>query len=191
MIARPERSDPVIDPSAAAVVAFWRKAGEQGRWFDKNDDFDRAFREQFLDLHLEVASRCHDDWIAFSESALALLILTDQFPRNAFRGSARMYETDDLARHYAREALQAGHMENVDPELALFFCLPFAHSEDPSDQDVSVLLNASLGQPWLDHAEDHREIARRFGRFPHRNPILGRIMTSEEFEYLRGGGFQG
>ncbi len=102
-----------------------------------------------------------------------------------------MYATDPLARHYARLVLDAGHMEHVSPDLRLFFCLPFAHSENIPDQDLSVKLNARLGQPWLDHAEGHRDIIRRFGRFPHRNFMLARATTAEEAEFLQAGGFQG
>lgn len=173
------------------VVGFWRQAGNEGRWFDKDKSFDRKFRERFLDLHMAVAERRHDGWGETAEGALALLILTDQFPRNAFRGTGHMYATDALARHYARLAQAAGHMNRVAKDLRLFFCLPFAHSENIADQDLSVALNARLGAPWLSHAEGHRDIIRRFGRFPHRNPMLGRATTPEEADFLKGGGFQG
>jgi uncharacterized protein (DUF924 family) len=82
-------------------------------------------------------------------------------------------------------------MVRVEPDLRLFFCLPFAHSEDLADQELSVRLNARLGQPWREHADGHRDIIRRFGRFPHRNCVLGRTMTPEEDAYLKGGGFPG
>ncbi|MDO9563187.1 MAG: DUF924 family protein [Bradyrhizobium sp.] len=180
-----------LDAASAAVVIFWKEAGERGQWFDNDADFDQVFRERFLELHMEVAARRHDGWMASPEGALALLILTDQFTRNAFRGTGLMYATDPLARAYARQALAAGHMAQVEPALRLFFCLPFSHSEDMRDQDLSVRLNAELGEPWLAHAEGHHDIIRRFGRFPHRNPVLGRITTPEEAAYLQAGGFQG
>ena len=82
-------------------------------------------------------------------------------------------------------------MDHADPDMRVFFCLPFAHSEDIADQELSVRLNLKLGRPWLDHAEGHRDIIRRFGRFPHRNAMLGRITTPEEREFLEQGGFQG
>ena len=175
----------------AAVVAYWAEAGARGQWFEKDEGFDCDFRDRFLDLHMEVAARRHDGWMASPEGALALLILTDQFPRNAFRGTAHMYATDPLARHYARAALEAGDMERITGDLRLFFCLPFAHAEDIACQDISVALNAKLGQPWLEHAEGHRAIIRRFGRFPHRNAMLGRITTAEEAAFLESGGFDG
>ncbi len=175
----------------AAVIRFWTDAGTKGRWFAKDNEFDRRFRDRFLDLHMDVAARRCDGWTETPDGALALLILTDQFPRNAFRGTGHMYATDPLARHYARLAQAAGHMERVEHDLRLFFCLPYAHSEENADQDISVMLNAKLGQPWLSHAEGHRDIIRRFGRFPHRNPMLGRETTREEAAFLHDGGFRG
>lgn len=171
------------------VVAFWRASSD--RWFEKDAAFDADFRDRFIDLHMTVAERRNDDWMATPRGALALLILTDQFPRNAFRGTAHMFATDPLAYHYARLSLEADHMPRVEPELRLFFLLPFAHSENLANQELSVRLNAGLGQPWLEHAKGHRDIIRRFGRFPHRNPVLGRTTTPEEDAYLKGGGFQG
>lgn len=188
-LAKPAGRD--TDRESATVVAFWTAAGAQGQWFAKNASFDRAFRDRFLDLHMEVAARRHDGWMTTPEGALALLVLTDQFPRNAFRDTGHMYATDPLARLYARQALDAKHMDHVAPDLRLFFALPFAHSEDILDQDVSVRLNAKLGQPWLAHAEGHRDIIRRFGRFPHRNPMLARATTAEEADFLNRGGFRG
>lgn len=102
-----------------------------------------------------------------------------------------MYATDGLARAFARMALDAHMFDAVEPQLRLFLCLPFAHSENLADQDLSVALNARLGQPWLGHAEGHRDIIRRFGRFPHRNPLLGRDTRRDEAEFLAGGGFDG
>jgi uncharacterized protein (DUF924 family) len=176
---------------AATVVDFWRRAGEQGHWFDKDAAFDRAFREHFIQLHFSAARRELDDWAGTAEGMLALLILLDQFPRNAFRGTAHMFATDSLARAFARRAQAAGQMQAVGPALRLFFCLPFAHSEMLADQDLSVELNAQLGPEARQHAEGHRDIVRRFGRFPHRNAMLGRETTPDEAAFLRGGGFAG
>jgi uncharacterized protein (DUF924 family) len=173
-----------------AVVRFWRNAGP-ARWFTKSGAFDRQFRDRFLALHEAAARGEHHGWASHPEGALALLILLDQFPRNAFRGTARMYATDAQAREVARQAVEAGLDAQVDASLRLFFCLPFAHSEDPQDQRLSVALNRRLGQPWLEHALGHAEIIDRFGRFPHRNPLLGRPMTAEEQRFLNEGGFAG
>ncbi len=175
---------------AADVVRFWSDAGPD-RWFRKNLAFDQLLRERFLDLHLAAARREIDDWVAEPPGALALMILLDQFPRNAFRGTPHMYATDPMARHFARLAVAAGHMDAVEPALRLFFCLPFAHSENLDDQDKSVELNALLGPTERSHAEGHRDIVRRFGRFPHRNPLLLRETTAEERAFLDEGGFSG
>ncbi len=175
---------------AAEVVTFWRDAGP-GRWFTKNAAFDRQFGERFHDLHFAAARRECEGWMGGAEAALALLLLLDQYPRNTFRGTGHMYATDPLARHYARQAQAAGHMDGVDADLQLFFCLPFAHSEDLADQAISVALNTRLGPAALEHAEGHRDIIRRFGRFPHRNTLLGRATTAEEQQFLDAGGFAG
>ncbi len=175
---------------AAAIVAFWQDAGP-ALWFAKDPDFDQRFRDRFLASH-EAAGRGElAGWLATSHGALALLILLDQFPRNAFRGTPRMYRTDPSAREVATAAIAAGHDRRVQHNLQPFFYLPFAHSEDPLDQERSVMLHRRLGQPHLSHAQRHRDIVRRFGRFPHRNPILGRTTSEEEQGFLDEGGFAG
>lgn len=176
---------------AAEVVAFWRRAGEAGLWFRKDADFDREFAERFGELHLAAARRELDAWAGSADGALALLILLDQYPRNAFRGTGHMYATDPLARNMARAAVDAGLVEQVEEPLRLFFCLPFAHSENLADQDFSVALYTRLAPEALPHAETHRDVVRRFGRFPHRNPMLGRETTAEEAAFLASGGFAG
>ncbi len=175
---------------AEEVVAFWREAGPD-RWFTKDEAFDRRFREQFLALYEAGARGELASWQATATGALALLILLDQFPRNAFRGTPRMYATDALAREVADAAIAAGHHRNVETDLQLFFCLPFGHSEDIAEQERAVTLCQPLGETNLKHAEGHRDIVRRFGRFPHRNPILGRAMTPEEQRFLDEGGYAG
>jgi uncharacterized protein (DUF924 family) len=175
---------------ATAVVDFWREAGP-GRWFAKDAEFDRQFRERFLSLH-EAADRGElVDWLATPHGALALVLLLDQFPRNSFRNTPRMYDTDTSARAMADAAVAAGHDLKVETGLRVFFYIPFGHSEHLADQERSVMLNRRLGEPNLTLAERHRDIIRRFGRFPHRNPILGRPMRPEEQEYLDEGGFAG
>lgn len=175
---------------ATDVIAFWCEAGRD-RWFAKEPEFDRLFRARFLELHMLVAARRCDQWITSAEGALALILLTDQYPRNAFRGTAHMYATDPLARSYAHEAEAAQHWLAVAPELRIFFWLPFEHSEDLADQDFSVLLAERAGARYLEYAALHRDVICRFGRFPHRNPMLGRTTTAEEARFLAEGGFAG
>ena len=176
--------------TAAEVVDFWRQAGPS-QWFAKDADFDRRFRETFLDAYKAAARGDLDHWVMTSEGALALLVLLDQFPRNAFRGTPRMYATDAAARRIAAAAVDAGRDRQMPPELRKFFYLPFAHSEDLADQDRSVALCRALGPPDDANSERHRDIVRRFGRFPHRNPILGRNMTALEQAFLDQGGYAG
>jgi uncharacterized protein (DUF924 family) len=177
-------------PTAAGVVDFWREAGH-ALWFAKDDNFDRRFRERFLTVHEHAARGELSGWLATAEGALALVVLLDQFPRNAFRGTPRMYATDAIARDVAQAAIDAGHDRSVEPELQVFFYLPFGHSENLADQERAVALCTRLGRPHLSFAEGHRDIVRRFGRFPHRNRILGRTPTEEEQRFLDEGGFAG
>ncbi|MCW8020584.1 DUF924 family protein [Pseudomonas aeruginosa] len=172
------------------VAVFWREAGPSF-WFAKDPRFDRRFRLRFAQAHeLARAERLRPGH-ADAQAHLGLLVLLDQYPRNAFRGTPRMYASDALARRWANRALAAGLDRQVEEALRLFFYLPFAHAENLVDQDRSVALNRGLGQPYLDHARGHREIIRRFGRFPHRNPILGRPSSAAELAFLAAGGFAG
>jgi uncharacterized protein (DUF924 family) len=178
-------------PSPADVVAFWRAAGPQ-RWFEKDAGFDDDIRRRFLKLHEAAAAGKLTDWEASAEGALALLILLDQFPRNMFRGQARMFASDPLARAITAGALVRGFDAQVPAELRSFFYLPFEHSEDPADQERGITLYKAAGDAeGLKWAELHADIIRRFGRFPHRNAVLGRVSTPEEQAFLDGGGFAG
>jgi uncharacterized protein (DUF924 family) len=180
----------VAPVAAREVVAFWEGAGP-ALWFAKDDAFDRRFSERFLELHESAARGALEHWNATPEGALALLVLLDQFPRNAFRDTPRMYATDAMARRLAAEAITAGYDRTVALDLQKFFYLPFGHSEELADQDRAVELCGRLGGRDLQQAEHHRDIVRRFGRFPHRNAILGRPMTKAEEQYLANGGYTG
>jgi len=172
------------------VLQFWRDAGPQ-RWFRRDDAFDAQFRERFLMTHEAAAAGRLQHWMASAEGALALVLLLDQFPRNAFRGTARMYATDAQAREAARAAVDAGFDHAVDEELRSFFYLPFMHSEQLEDLDRCVALSERVGGESLRYAQHHRDIVRRFGRFPHRNAVLGRASSDEEERFLAEGGFRG
>jgi uncharacterized protein (DUF924 family) len=171
---------------ALAVFTFWCEAGPK-RWFKTDAAFDAEFRARFLDLHEAAARGALDRWGATAEGALALVLLLDQFPRNCFRDSPRTFATDARARAVADRAIAAGHDRAVSDALALFFYLPLMHSEHLADQDRSVALCSRLGD--AKHAKKHREIVVRFGRFPHRNAVLGRESTPEEREHLERGGY--
>ena len=172
------------------VLAFWRDAGPS-RWFRKDDGFDGEFRARFLAAH-EFAMRGDlDAWARDAAGALALLILLDQFPRNAFRGTARMFESDTQALAIARGALDAGFDKTIEPQLRNFFYLPLMHSERLADQDAAVELARGLGGEELRYAIMHRDIIEKFGCFPHRNAVLGRTTTPDEQRFLDDGGFAG
>ncbi|MBB5207369.1 DUF924 family protein [Chiayiivirga flava] len=173
-----------------AVIGFWRDAGPQ-RWFAQDDAFDTRFRERFLDAHHAAARRERDAWADTPDGVLALLILLDQFPRNAFRGTAHMFATDGLALHFTERALAAGFDARIEAALRPFVYMPLMHSEAVSDQDRCVACMQPIGGESLKYAEVHRDIIRRFGRFPHRNPMLGRETTSAERAFLDAGGFAG
>jgi uncharacterized protein (DUF924 family) len=176
--------------SPSDIIAFWSEAGPD-LWFAKDDGFDRQFRELFLQAHESAARGEFDHWQRTPGGALALILLLDQFPRNVFRGTRRMYASDAAALRLAEAAIAAGHDRHFDADLRLFFYLPFAHSESLADQERCVALCGALGGESLAHAEGHRDIIRRFGRFPHRNPILGRETSEEERHFLDDGGFGG
>jgi uncharacterized protein (DUF924 family) len=177
-------------PTAHEVVQFWQDAGPQA-WFEKNPAFDTAFAQRFLPAHHAAARRELEHWLDAPEGALALMILLDQLPRNAFRDSAHSYATDSLALHYAHRAVAAGHDLQIVPALRTFLYLPFGHSEDPAMQARSVDLFTAMGDAEaLVHAVAHQQVIARFGRFPHRNRALGRENTAEEQAWLdAGGGF--
>ena len=176
--------------TAKSVITFWQTAGPK-RWFAKDDAFDATFRETFLTAHLQAARRELETWLETAEGALALMILLDQYPRNAFRGTAHMFATDPLARLYAGRMVDAGLDQRIEPALRAFCYLPFEHSEDPADQQRSLVLNQLLDANTYHWAKEHADIIARFGRFPHRNEVLGRASTEAEHAFLKAGGFAG
>ena len=180
----------MTDASAAGIVAFWRGAG-MAKWFNGGPAFDAECRERFRDAHLSASRGEMAGWLADQESALALLILLDQIPRNIYRGSGHAFATDGLARRCAIEAIKAGHDAHSAADLRGFFYLPFEHSESMADQHRSVELFAALGNDSMyEYALKHRAVIEQFGRFPYRNAVLGRVSTPEELAWLvAGGGF--
>ncbi len=172
------------------VVAFWLDAGPQ-QWFSKSASFDADFRARFEGAHMAAAARRLDVWLDEATGALALMILLDQFPRNAYRDTGHMFATDSLAQHFAERAIAAGHDLEVDGAVRQFFYLPFEHAENLAAQNRCVALMEPLGPESLRWAVLHRDIIKRFGRFPHRNAALGRQTSQAEREFLESGGFSG
>ena len=179
------------DVTSAGIVSFWREAGPD-RWYDVDEAFDQTVRSRFLAIHEAAARGELAAWDDATEGALALAILLDQFPRNMFRDSARAFATDPLAREVAGRAIARGFDHTVDETMRSFFYLPFMHSEALADQDRCLKLYQACGDAeGVKYAVSHRDIIARFGRFPHRNRVLGRDTTPAERKFLDGGGFAG
>jgi uncharacterized protein (DUF924 family) len=172
----------------ADVLEFWF-GQDRKRWFEKNPDFDEEIRSRFLPLVEKASQGGLAAWSREARACLALVIVLDQFPRNLFRGSARAFAADPLARAAAREILARGWDRSYTDDERMFVYLPFEHSEELADQELSMrLFEGNANFEW---ARKHWEIIRRFGRFPHRNAALGRESTPEEIEFLKqpGSGF--
>lgn len=181
----------VDDIPPSGILAFWREAGSE-RWYARDEDFDAEVRRRFLALWHKAAAGELTAWEASDDGALALVILLDQFPRNMFRGTPQAFASDALARDVARRAIQRGTDRRIDPALLEFLYMPFMHSEHLADQERCVaLFEGADDAESLRYAREHAGIIRRFGRFPHRNRILGRETSPEEQAFLDGGGFAG
>jgi uncharacterized protein (DUF924 family) len=173
------------------VLAFWRAAGPD-KWFKKDPTFDAEITGRFLGLWRAAADGELATWEATAEGALALVVVLDQFSRNMFRGLARTCEADALARAVAERAIARGFDRQVPYAERQSFYLPLMHSEYLPDQDRCVELARGHGDDkFTKYAEQHADIIRRFGRFPHRNAMLDRASTPEELAFLAGGGFAG
>jgi len=167
------------------VLGFW--FGELGReaWFRKDAAVDQAIRERFLPLYERLAAAPASEATASPDRALASVIVLDQFPRNMFRTSARAFATDERALEIARAAIAQGLDQQIDKDRRVFLYLPFEHSEDAADQARCVALMSALGDAeYTRFAELHQAVVDRFGRFPHRNAVLGRASTPGEEAFL-------
>ncbi len=181
-------TDAVATPDA--VLAFWREAGPE-RWFKADPVFDAEIHKRFIATHEVAAAGQLASWEESAAGALALVLALDQFPRNLFRGMARAFATDVRALQVARRAIERGFDREFQPPLRNFFYLPYMHSEELADQERSVAYMRSIGDDnGSKFAEIHRDVIRRFGRFPHRNEALGRASTPEEIAFLKSGGFR-
>jgi len=171
-----------------AILDFWLDEVGPEKWFVKDEALDRAVGDRFGAAYERAAAGLCDGWRKSPAGCLALLILLDQFPRNMFRGSCRAYATDAKARSLAKWALARNIDDQVDTIARQFFLLPLQHSEDFADQTLCVDLTADRlsASDSYDYAVQHRDIVQRFGRFPHRNAILGRRTTDEEAAFLAG-----
>lgn len=179
-------------PSGAGdLLDFWfRDAPRDRRWFEKDAAFDREIRDRFLPTFEQAAAGRLDHWKAFPGGCLALIVALDQFPRNMFRGTPRAFASDDAALSAARHAVGSGFDRAMQPCERLFVYLPYEHAESLAEQEEACALTLPLAAYPETHdvhrfAVAHRDIVARFGRFPHRNAILGRPSTPEELAFLR------
>ena len=167
------------------VLEFWfDEIGEAG-WFASDPALDAMIRTRFADLHAQLATAPLDR-VDSAPTCLAVIVVLDQFSRNMFRGTPRAFMTDPLALSLARHAVAAGFDQRLSRRQRLFIYLPYEHSEAPAVQARSLQLFQALADPLqLDYAQQHHDIIARFGRFPHRNAILGRASTAEELQFLQ------
>lgn len=178
-------------PGPLDVLDFWFRAGPE-KWFARDDAFDDEIRRRFASLVAAAAGGACDRWAEKPHSALALILLLDQFPRNLCRGSADAFAADAKARAIADAAIGRCFDRAYPTSVKKFFYLPFEHSEDIADQQRCIDLMMACGdQDGLFWAFQHMELIRRFGRFPHRNEVLGRDTTEAERAFLQAGGFSG
>ncbi|KQV34816.1 hypothetical protein ASE37_13985 [Rhizobium sp. Root268] len=178
-------SDPTAICSPEEVLSFWFEELSYEAWFTADAGLDAQCTRRFRDTHLALSRGLDERWRATPEARLAAIILFDQLPRNMYRASPLAFATDSLALREARLALDAGIDADMTVHQRAFLYLPFEHSENLTDQTDSVRLFAALGDPkYLDFAIRHCEIIRKFGRFPHRNAILGRNSTEAEIAFL-------
>ena len=190
-------ADVTLEPCWRAVLDFWFLSAEhpsygafRREWFTKDPAFDDEIRRRFADVVDMAATGKLDDLARHARGALALIILLDQFPRNLFRGTPRAFAADARAREIADRAVRAGFDRALSAVQRVFVYLPFEHGESLADQDRCAALFAELpAANWraeaIEAGRRHREIIARFGRFPHRNEILGRPSTPEEIAFLR------
>jgi uncharacterized protein (DUF924 family) len=171
--------------TADDILDFWFSPQARDNWFTPNERFDREIRLRFEPFYSRARQGAHSDWRLNPRGALALVITFDQFPRNMYRGSADAYATDDLALEIARETITAGADAQLAEEERGFLYMPYMHSEDLAVQNVGLRLYGQLGhKERLDYMWRHHAIISQFGRFPHRNAVLGRESTDEEQAFL-------
>ncbi len=167
------------------VLEFWYSDEMRTKWFASTPPLDALIKTQFEAIWDAALRGELADWRNSADGCLALVIILDQFPLNMFRGTTKSFASEARSRDIARHAVGQGFDKRIDPARLAFLYMPFMHSEDLADQDLSVQLFEAAGlENNLRFAQHHREIIRRFGRFPHRNAILGRVSTAEETVYL-------
>ena len=175
------------------ILTFWfedldltREREKRDIWFKSTPEFDQAIADKFRAAYEDAAAGRLDELKESREGCLALILILDQFSRNLFRNNPQAFAADPKAREFARHAMDQGYDQDVDDFVKGFFYLPFEHSEDLADQELSVKLFSPMGnENTTEAAIGHHDAIAQFGRFPHRNAVLGRENTPEEEEYLK------
>lgn len=175
------------------ILAFWLdEVGPKG-WYSGGEELDQLVRDRFEEAHKSACEGTYSLWLTYPSGTLAYIILMDQFPRNMFRGTAEAFASDKVARAAAKAAIAKGWDRKIDEPARQFFYLPLVHSECLVDQDRAVRLIMTrmpeTGEGNLLHAKAHREVIRRYGRFPNRNEALGRASPPAEESFLSDGGY--
>ncbi len=178
-------------PDFTDILDFWfgppdspERGSPRKVWFQKSEPFDAEIRSRFLGTWQLAASGELERWQATPLACLALIVVRDQFPRNMFRGTARAFSSDPAALSAAESLVERGFDRPLLPVERVFAYLPFEHAENLAAQHRSLALFETLDSGYLESARRHHEIIARFGRFPHRNAVLGRESTAEEIEFL-------
>lgn len=184
----------VLTPTPDEIIDFWFNEAGPKKWYAVSPAFDAQVRRRFaraVDEHARQMKAGGHPWLGNPDSAFALVLLFDQFPRNIWRGSGRAFSYDVLARNVSLDMIDRGFDWAIDESRRDFVYMPFMHGENLALQDLCIeLVRERLdGEGTLRHATKHREVIARFGRFPYRNDALGRASTAEEREYLETGGY--
>jgi uncharacterized protein (DUF924 family) len=167
------------------ILGFWFGELTHQDWFRRDEAIDATIASRFGAVYSELRDGVPETWLQSPEGVLAAILVLDQFPRNMFRDDARAFVTDDMALALAKEAIAEGIDKTLTPDQRAFIYMPLQHSEDVADQARSVGLYAMLGVPLnLDFALRHKAVIDRFGRFPHRNAVLGRQSTVDEAAFV-------
>ena len=174
------------------ILEYWFSEKSKQYWFASTLEIDNEIREKYEDIWDRAASGELNDWQDSAEGSLALIIIFDQFPLNMFRGYSKAFKTESMGIEVALNAINNGFDEELSNEVEqLFLFMPLMHSENLDHQNLQVYLFEKYNFN-LDFSVHHRNIVKKFGRFPHRNEILGRMSTMEELDYLLSdGAFRG
>ena len=179
----PQKQISLVDMNHTDVIKYWFSEKSRQHWFSSTPEIDNEIKQRYEQLWINAASGKLNDWQDSPQGCLALIIILDQFPLNMFRGEAKSFQTEELAVEVALKAIDNGYDEILNTEELLFLFMPLMHSENLEHQNMQVTLfeKYDFNDEYSKH---HRDIVKRFGRFPHRNDILGRKSSTDEAEYL-------